>query len=104
MSKTLAQRLSGMMLFFTALFNIVDYCLTMKVLEMGLVEWNPLVLLWIETGELNIIKIILIPLILLVIWKLRSYFQPRLILYATVLFIVYFMLMCYFVYIFRVLK
>ncbi|NLC43981.1 MAG: hypothetical protein GX783_06830 [Clostridiales bacterium] len=96
------KRLSGLMLCFTALFNIADYFLTIKALQLGFDEWNPFVLLWLNTGVLPVIKIIVIPLLLLVIWKLQSHFKSRLLLYSSVLFTVYFMLMCYFVYIFHV--
>ena len=102
MTETKTQRLSGMMLIFTALFNIADYFLTMKVLQLGLEEWNPLVLHWLNTGVLPVIKIIIIPSILLIIWKLCLHFQSRLFLYSSILFIVYFSLMCYFSYIFHV--
>lgn len=101
MTETKLQRLSGMMLFFVALFNIVDYFSTIKVLQMGFEEWNPLVLHWLNTGVLPIIKILVIPSILLIIWKLRAHFQSRLLLYSSILFTVYFLLMCYFAYIFR---
>lgn len=101
MTDTKAQQLSGMMLFITALFNIADYFLTMKVLKLGFEEWNPLVLYLLNTGVLPVIKIIMIPLFLLIIWKLQCHFQPRLFLYSSILFAVYFLLMCYFVYIFQ---
>ena len=59
------ERLAGMMLLFTALLNITDYILTMKALEMGMEEWNPLVRSWIHSGVLPIVKIVIIPAALL---------------------------------------
>lgn len=98
---TKVQRYSGIMFIFTGLFNIADYFLTIKLLQIGIEEWNPLVRHLLNTKALPFIKIILIPLTLLLIWKSRAHYQSRLLLYSITLFTVYFLLMCYFIYIFQ---
>ena len=79
-----------------ALFNVMDYFLTLEVLKMGYVEWNPLIKVMIDTTFLPIIKVLIIPTILSVIWILRNRVGHRLVYYTGILFSVYFLLIIYF--------
>jgi hypothetical protein len=68
-----SDRLAGTMLFLAAVFNIIDYFFTTKVLNLGAEEWNPIVEYLIDIELFVVIKILIIPVVLLLIWKLRSW-------------------------------
>jgi hypothetical protein len=97
-----SNRLSAIFLLFTALFNAADYFLTMEALRLGLGEWNPFVRSLIGTGLLPVIKMLIIPVILFLIWRVRARLGRRLIFYAGIPFFVYFLLMLYFGYLFSI--
>ncbi len=80
----------------TALFNILDYFLTMEVIRRGHTEWNPLVNAILHTPYLAFIKVFLIPGTLFVIWHIRFKIGRRLVFYAGFIFTIYLLLMGYF--------
>ena len=100
MNTVKTNRFIAFLLLSTALFNIADYFLTMKALKLGIEEMNPIIRNLIGTAFLPIIKIVLIPAVLFLIWKLRSHIGKRLLFYSSLLFSVYFLLMLYFAFIF----
>ncbi|HHY82300.1 MAG TPA: hypothetical protein GX505_06430 [Clostridiales bacterium] len=100
MNTVKTNRVIAFMLIFTALFNIADYFLTMEALKLGIEELNPLVRYWINTSFLPLIKVVIIPAVLFMIWKLRIHIGKRMLVYSSLLFSVYFLLMIYFALIF----
>lgn len=58
---------------YLTLTNIIDYFFTTKVLNLGAEEWNPIVEYLIDIELFVVIKILIIPVVLLLIWKLRSW-------------------------------
>lgn len=53
-------------------FNIADYFLTLRCLESGLVEGNPVMAPIVGTVWFPIIKVLLVPLGLYLIWTVRD--------------------------------
>lgn len=89
-------RLVFLFLLGTAIFNILDYFFTMEALRMGYEEWNPVIDSILHHPILPFIKLLLIPLSLAVIWKVRNRIGPRLVYYSGTVFSVYLLLMIYF--------
>ncbi|MFO8060992.1 MAG: DUF5658 family protein [Bacillota bacterium] len=52
-------------------FNAIDYMLTLRCLEGGLLEGNPIMAPIVGTAWFPLIKVILVPLGLYMIWKVR---------------------------------
>ena len=93
---TRQNKLVALFLLGAALFNIMDYFLTLEALKIGYVECNPLIKVIIGTNCLPIIKVLIIPTILIVIWILRNRVGHRLVYYTGMLFSIYFLLIIYF--------
>ncbi len=53
-------------------FNVADYFLTLRCLESGFVEGNPIMAPVVGTAWFPIIKIILVPLGLYLVWRVRN--------------------------------
>jgi len=90
------ERLLWLLLIGIWAFNKMDFFLTLEALEKGFVEANPLVDSMIGTHEFPLVKLVLIPLVLFLIWRLRHKIGERLLVYVWVPFISYFSLMVYF--------
>jgi len=54
------------------IFNIADYMLTLRCLEGGLVEGNPLMAPVVGTPWFFFIKVVLIPVLLYGVWRVRD--------------------------------
>ena len=78
------------------IFNVGDYYFTLKATIIGYQEFNPLISLIIGTVYFPVVKLIIIPLLLFVIWLLKSKVNfLRLHIYILMLFISYFALILY---------
>lgn len=94
------KRLLGLLLAGTGIFDIYDYFLTVHVIGEGHGELNPVVNLMLDTKLFPIVKLVLIPAALLVLWLLRTRAGKRLLAYSWAMFICYSFLMVYFAVIF----
>lgn len=78
------------------IFNVGDYYFTLKATIIGYQEFNPLISLIIGTVYFPVVKLIIIPLLLFVIWLLRFKVHCiRLHIYVLLLFFSYFTLILY---------
>lgn len=80
----------------TALFNGVDYVLTVVALHLGYRELNPLMDLVVYTPYFPLVKLALVPLLLCFIWTRRDQVGQRVLLYSWAVFLAYLLLMLYF--------
>lgn len=99
LNSTKRDKILAFFLLGTALFNILDYFLTLYALKHGCTEWNPIMKPIVHTIYLPIIKLLLIPTILAAIWFMRAKAGHRLKYYSGSLFSVYLLLILYFGYI-----
>lgn len=53
-------------------FNVIDYFFTLQVLQHGFIEANPFMAPVVGTGWFFVIKVVLIPAALYVIWAVRD--------------------------------
>ncbi len=77
-------------------FNVADYLLTTLALSLGYRELNPVMDLVVHTPYFRPVKLVLIPLMLYFIWMHRHLAGRRVLLYAWIAFLAYFLLMIYF--------
>lgn len=77
-------------------FNKVDFMLTLDALELGFREANPLLAPLVGTPAFALVKLLGVPVLLLVVWRLRHQVGDRLAGYMAVPFGAYFSLMIYF--------
>lgn len=80
----------------TGSFNIVDYILTMEFLEIGYYESNPIMASLVDTYEFPMVKLILVPLLLVVIWQNKDRFNGVAAKLSWIPFMSYFVLMVYY--------
>ncbi len=52
--------------------NISDYFFTIKAMELGFTEGNPVMNMLVDTKYFTIVKLILVPMGLLVLWKAKN--------------------------------
>ena len=66
----MTKRMFGILLFLIGLLNVADYFFTVKALELGGREANPIMLLAIEANEwmFPVVKLALVPLALIAVW------------------------------------
>ena len=99
MSKNMSknkERLLWLLLLGIAAFNKSDYLLTLDALERGFREANPILAPMVGSYEFHLVKLLLVPLLLMLIWLIRHRMGERLVNYVWVPFISYFSLMVYF--------
>ena len=90
------ERLLWLLLIGTGLFNKADYFLTLDALGRGFYEANPVLAPMIGTYEFPLVKLLLVPLMLYLLWRIRHLIGRRIVAYAFVPFVSYFSLMLYF--------
>ncbi|MFP4200476.1 MAG: DUF5658 family protein [Clostridia bacterium] len=64
-------RLLATMLALLCTLNILDYFLTLNALAAGLREANPLMRAIVDTPAFTLVKLVLIPLLLWQLWRMR---------------------------------
>lgn len=96
MVKTRSFMIVGVMLVLTGLFNVLDYYFTLKALSIGYEEANPVVDIILDTPLFPIIKLVVIPAMLFIIWLLRDKVEKRLAWYVGTVFVAYSALMLHF--------
>jgi len=80
-------------------FNLLDYLLTLFFLQAGFRELNPIISPLVHTPYFPFLKLVIIPLLLCFIWRVRQSLNGRRIMfYARILFGAYLLLMVYFSY------
>ena len=85
------------MLILTAVFNILDYYFTIVVTALGGRELNPLAAPFVNSWVFSVFKLIIVPLLLGLVWKLRYKVNVlRLQVYTFVVFACYLALMLYY--------
>ena len=89
-------RLLRLLLLGTGVFNINDYFLTTYVLNNGHDELNPIINAIVGTPLFPVLKLVVVPGALLLLWLLRFNIGKRILLYAWLLFSAYSLLMLYF--------
>lgn len=86
----------ALLLILLGIFNVGDYYFTLKAAAIGYQELNPLISPIIGTLYFPMVKLIIIPLLLLIIWLLRFKVHCiRLHIYVLLLFFSYFTLILY---------
>lgn len=65
------ERLLFLQLIGIAAFNKVDYLMTLEALERGFKEANPLLAPLVHSYEFPLVKLLLVPLLLILLWQLR---------------------------------
>ncbi len=76
-------------------FNVLDYLLTLRALNLGFEEANPLVAAIIETPLFPLVKLVAVPLVLWGIWLLRRRTRPGILRLVWLAFSAYALLMIY---------
>ncbi len=89
-------RLTRLLLFGTGVFNVVDYFVTLRALEMGFVEGNPVMSVIVGTVYFTKVKLVVVPLLLVLVWVYGRRIGKRLCYYAGGVFVAYGGLMGYF--------
>jgi L-cystine uptake protein TcyP (sodium:dicarboxylate symporter family) len=89
-------RLLAFLLLGVGVFNAMDFFLTTYVINQGHKELNPIIDAIIGTGYFPLLKLVLVPVLLLILWSCRGYMGKRLLPYAWLLFTAYASLMLYF--------
>ncbi|MEW5922008.1 MAG: DUF5658 family protein [Bacillota bacterium] len=89
-------RILGFLLSSIAIFNSVDYLLTVMALKNGFRELNPVMNAIVFTPYFPLVKLVIVPFLLYIIWRMRSRTGRRIMLYAWATFSVYLFLMVYF--------
>ena len=95
------QRLPGLLLAGTGVFNMVDYYVTGLALQRGFAEGNPVMAQLVGTASFAWVKLVLVPLLLLAVWLLRGRVGRRLHAYAWLVFCCYGSLVLYFAWLLR---
>ncbi|MBF7095759.1 DUF5658 family protein [Alkalibacter mobilis] len=90
------ERLLWLLLVGIAAFNKTDYFLTLDALDKGYKEANPILSPLIGTYEFPLVKLVLVPLLLILVWLMRNRIGDKLIRFVWLPFIGYFLLMVYF--------
>ncbi len=90
------ERLLWLLLMGIFAFNKVDFLLTLDALEMGFREANPFLVPLVGTPAFPLVKLLVVPLLLLLVWSIRHRVGDRLVRYMAVPFGAYFSLMLYF--------
>jgi len=83
------ERLLWLQLIGIATFNKVDYLMTLEALERGFKEANPFLAPMVGTFEFPLVKLLLVPLLLLLLWQLRHKIRRSLVTLAWVPFVAY---------------
>lgn len=91
-----SKRLLWLQLIGVCAFNIADYFLTIQAMENGCREANPIVGPMLGTFQFPLAKLIVVPLLLIFIWKMRDRMGTALATFAWVPFMGYFSLMVYY--------
>ena len=89
-------RLTWLLLVGIGIFNKIDYFLTTHFVGMGFRELNPLMKPIVETMTFSLLKLAVVPLLLIVLWKIRHKMGSQLVQYLTLPFMGYLGLMVYF--------
>ncbi|MFO8059804.1 MAG: DUF5658 family protein [Bacillota bacterium] len=76
-------------------FNALDYFLTLRALNLGFEEANPIVAAIIGTPFFPVVKLVAVPLCLWLMWLLRRRTRPGVLRLVWVAFSVYVLLMLY---------
>ncbi len=90
------ERLLWLLLIGIIVFNFIDFLLTSVFLSMGYRELNPVMDLVVHTHYFPLIKLVMVPVTLLFVWEKRHHIGRRILVYAWVPFLAYFMLMVHF--------
>lgn len=77
-------------------FNKADYILTLEFLDKGFYEANPIMANTIGTYEFPLVKLILVPLLLLVLWQHKDKIGNKTTILSWIPFVGYFSLMVYY--------
>jgi hypothetical protein len=94
-------RLLGLLLVGTGVFNIIDYYVTVYALEVGFGEGNPVVAWIMRAGYFTEVKLLVVPVLLVGVWLGRERVGRRVWYYVWVVFVCYGGLMVYFGWLFR---
>ena len=76
---TKQSRVLLIILILTGTFNVADHFLTLHLIGLGHKETNPIMNMLLPTSYFSILKLVVIPLLLLLIWILRKHIKKTII-------------------------